>query len=92
MLLREGKIDKSGNGVNIYIYTGCSKTHICPVLAMANYMSLLKDRPQSMPLFVFSNGSLLTKTLFFKQVQLLLISCGISPNQYSGHSSELTVP
>ena len=98
VLLKESKTDKSGNGMNIYI--GCSKTHICPVLAMSNYMSLLKDRPQSMPLFIFllkdrpqsmplfifSNGSVLTKTLFIKQVQLLLISCGISPNQYSGHS------
>ena len=84
VLLKESKTDKSGNGVNIYI--GCSKTHICPVLAMSNYMSLLKDRPQSMPLFIFSNGSFLTKTLFIKQVQLLIISCGISPNQYSGHS------
>ena len=79
---RTGK--DSDLGLDIYI--GCSKTHICPVLAMSNYKSLLKDRPQSMPLFIFSNGSLMTKTLFIKQVPLLLISCGISPNQYSGHS------
>ena len=80
--LRQSKTDPFG--VGCFIYLGRTNTNPCPVAAVLNYLSV---RPSTLgPLFVFDNGSPLTRAGLVDHLRESLRQAGIDSSQYSGHS------
>ena len=85
--IKSSKTDKSGKGYNVYI--GCSKSEVCAVCAMSSYLVSRCKQPSqhlSEPLYVFRNGSLLTKSLLVNSTKLYLSKIGIDPDHFTAHS------
>ena len=63
---------------------------LCPVMAIKNLMDLSQDIPPYAPLFSYPTQlgrySCLTHVVFVKILRLVLSSCGLPANEYSGHS------
>ncbi len=71
-------------GVGCYVYVGRTNTTPCPVAAVLNYLSL---RPSSSgPLFLFENGSPLTRAALVTHLRTALALAGVDSSHYSGHS------
>ena len=60
--LRQSKTDPFG--VGCFIYLGRTNTNPCPVAAVLNYLSVRPSTPG--PLFVFANGSPLTRADMYR--------------------------
>ena len=69
-------------GVDIYI--GRTQSDICPVAAILSYLTCRGSRAG--PLFVFSDGRLLTRKRFVTLVREALAAGGIDQDKYCGHS------
>lgn len=85
--IKNSKTDTFSRGVKVYI--GCSGHEICAVCSMKKYLQLrttVFPHGEPDPLFVFQNGTALSKNLLAKQLKLLLLLAGIDPAHYSGHS------
>ena len=83
--LKQSKTDSKGNGIDIYI--GCTGTTVCAYCAMVQFVSLKRHNNDPLsPLFVFSNGALVTKSLLTKTIKLYVVRIGLDPDKYSGHS------
>ena len=83
--LKQSKTDTKGTGVDIYI--GCTGTTVCAYCAMAQFISqktLYNDKTS--PLFIFPNGTHITKNLLSKTIKLYMSRIGLDPSSYSGHS------
>ena len=80
--LKESKADPYKKGVDIVI--GRTDTDICPVGALLAYLAQRGVAPG--PLFVFENGSSLSRTALVDHVRAALRSQGISAERYLGHS------
>jgi len=81
------KTDKARRGVQVVL--GASKTDVCAVSAMLWYLKLrggTEATSTSSPLFVFSDGAVLTRSLLVKCVRNLLECAQIPTAGYSGHS------
>ena len=80
--IKASKTDPFREGVDIYVgTTGCE---LCPVTAMLAYVV---RRPLSGgPLFKFTDGRPLTRSLFVEEVRKILTLAGIDCNSYAGHS------
>jgi hypothetical protein len=84
--LKTSKTDRSDQGINIYI--GCTHDTVCAVCAMQQFIThyLSKIKRNQDPLFRFSNGLILTRSILIKQTKLLLAGVGVDPEGYTGHS------
>ena len=80
--LRRSKTDLFGVGCTIYL--GRTDTVHCPVAAVLSYLSRCPSTPG--PLFIFSNGTLLTRAKLVAHVWQALSQAGIDCTHYSGHS------
>ena len=80
--LRHSKTDMFGRGVCIYL--GRVPGHICPVKAILSYLVLRGNRPG--PLFVFTDGTPLSRTRLVVAVRGALQSRGVEAGDFSGHS------
>lgn len=82
VLLRHSKTDPFGAGV--YIHLGRTDEVLCPVSSVLSYLAI---RPGSGgPLFIFKNGTPLSKSLLVKHLREALQKAGISTENYNGHS------
>ena len=82
VFLRRSKSDPFGTGVTIYI--GRTGNIICPVSAILDY--LVRRGRDPGPLFIFRDGSSLSRQKLVRQVHLALEQQGISHTGLSGHS------
>ena len=82
VLLRHSKTDPFGAGVHLHL--GRTGETLCPVSAMLGYLAM---RPGSLgPLFIFENGTPLSKTLLIRYLRDALQKAGVSTDNYTGHS------
>ena len=72
ILLRHSKTDPFGNGVNIYL--GRTSQTICPVAALLGYLAQRGQRPG--PLFLFQDGSPLSKDRLLSHIRQVLSTFG----------------
>ena len=80
--LKHSKTDPFRHGVDIYL--GRTDRDLCPVTALLAFLAI---RPAvEGPLFVFSDGSPLTRDKLVDAVRQALGRAGISAAGYSGHS------
>ena len=80
--LKQSKTDPFRHGVDVYL--GRTEADLCPVAALLAYMAI---RPAiGGPLFVFKDGSSLTRDRLVVAVREVLQQVGIDAAKYSGHS------
>ena len=73
--LRQSKTDPFHKGVSIYMYLGITHGHLCPVTAILAYVAV---RPSvSGPLFLFKDGSHLTREQFVQHLRQALKAAGM---------------
>ena len=82
VLLRRSKTDPFGQGVTIHL--GRTGLPICPVVALLAYLALRGQRPG--PLFLFRDGSPLSRQRLIHRVKQVLQSHGIDTTAFTGHS------
>ena len=80
--LRRSKGDPLRNGVTICL--GSTGRAICPVAALLHYLAQRGQRPG--PLFLFSNGSTLSKNRLMHHVRQAISGCGEDASGITGHS------
>ena len=87
VFIKSSKTDKYNNGQKIVI--GCSGAKVCATCTMTSYVkqrhSMFGSEPNG-PLFLFSNGSPLTRSLLNQHIKLMVSLLGLDPQLYSGHS------
>ena len=81
-VLRHTKTDRLGQGVSISLSRIFHS--LCPVTALLSYLALRPAIPG--PLFIFPNGSPLSRSHVVSSVRQALLSQGMDTSQYSGHS------
>ena len=80
--LKHSKCDQLGNGVDVFL--GRTGTDVCPVTLTLRYV---KERgPTSGPFFLRQDGTPLTKAFFVSRVREALLTLGLNPQHYAGHS------
>ena len=80
--LRHSKTDPFGVGCQVYL--GRTNVTPCPVSAMLNYLTI---RPSSDgALFLFENGTPLTRAALVSHLRTALTDIGVDCSGYSGHS------
>ena len=80
--LKRSKCDQFGKGVDIFVRR--IYTDICPVTEILRYVALHGPAPGL--LFIFDDRPPLTKAVFIKRVRKALVSMGLNPQDYAGHS------
>ena len=80
--LRESKTDQFGIGATLHL--GTTGDQLCPVVAMMAYLAIRPSSPG--PLFVFENGSTLSRQRLVQALRQVLQSAGIDSTHFSGHS------
>ena len=80
--LKQSKTDPFRMGVTIFL--GRTGNLLCPVAAVLAYLAI---RPQSPgPLFIFSDGSYLTRDRLVAHLRAGLQQAGVDASRFSGHS------
>ena len=80
--LKQSKTDPFRKGVSIYL--GRTQSDLCPVSAVLSYIAI---RPSvAGPLFVFKDGSYLTREKLVSWVRRTLNAAGMETKGFSGHS------
>ena len=80
--LKQSKTDPFRHGVDVYLRR--TDADLCPVAALLAYMAV---RPHlTGPLFIFKDGSFLTRDRLVAAVREALQEAGIDSAQYTGHS------
>ena len=80
--LRHSKTDQFGAGH--YIHLSRTQDTLCPVTSVLSYMAI---RPNTTDrLFVFQDGSVLTRSKLTSRLREAVASIGLKPEGYSGHS------
>ena len=70
--------------VGVSLYLGITKDFICPVKSLAAYLAL---RPkEDGPLFLWKEGSALTRDQLVREVKSAVSMIGLDPKSYAGHS------
>lgn len=82
--IKSSKTDSTGKGLNALI--GCTRTHVCAVCAMTDYLGSLGSHQFDRPLFRWYNGMYLTRAAFVKETKRLVKAIGLDSTKYSGHS------
>ena len=80
--LRKSKTDPYGSGT--YIHMGRTGTQLCPVSAVLAYLAIRP--PTEGPLFIFNNGTPLSRNQLVRHLREALSQIGVDVNKYSGHS------
>ena len=80
--IKQSKTDPFRRGINIFL--GRTNQPLCPVLSMAAYLAIRSADPG--PLFIFQDGTPLSRERLVKAVRSALLQCNIDPAQYNGHS------
>ena len=77
--LRRSKTDPFGAGITLHLgATGCN---LCPIAALLGYLAVRPPSPG--PLFIFEDGSTLSRPRLIRAVKEAL---GVDDSHYSGHS------
>ena len=80
--VKRSKNDPFGAGTTLHI--GTTGDYLCPVAAMLGYLAI---RPNTNgPLFVFSDGSTLSRTRLVQSLRQALTTAGVDVSRYNGHS------
>ena len=80
--LRRSKTDPFGAGITLHLSaTGCN---LCPVAALLGY--LVVQPPSPGPLFIFEDGSTLSRPRLIRAVKEALRLAGVNNSHYSGHN------
>jgi integrase len=82
VLIRRSKTDQSGTGTHLYL--GRTGTTLCPVSAVLAYLAIRPPTPG--PLFVFQDGTPLSRDKLVSQLRDALSLLGIDAMNFSGHS------
>ena len=82
VLLRRSKTDQHGNGTHLHL--GRTGTSLCPVSAVLAYLAIRPSSPG--PLFVFQDGTPLTRTQLVSHLKEAFSCIGETTANYSGHS------
>ncbi len=80
--LRHSKTDIFGAGT--WVHMGHVDGHICPVKALLGYLAIRGMSPG--PLFLFVDGSPLSRTRLVEAVRVALSSRGFAAHGFNGHS------
>ena len=81
--IKQSKTDPFRKGIDLYV--GKTGSSLCPVVAMMNYL-MVRGTKRLGPLFIFSDGRVLTRQRFVDAVRDGLNKAGINSKNYSGHS------
>ena len=82
IMLRRSKADPFGRGITIYV--GRTAQAFCPVAAILNYLVRRGQSPG--PLFLFQDGSALSKERLIASIHHILTSQGYGTAGITGHS------
>lgn len=82
VLLRHSKTDTFGTGVNLYL--GRTGDILCPVTAVLGYLAIRPSTPG--PLFIFQDGTPLSRARLVTHVRKALSQAGVNTANFSGHS------
>ncbi len=81
--IKQSKTDPFRKGIDLYL--GKTAADLCPVRAVLNYL-VVRGRRRQGPLFLFADGTYLTRLRLVKALRQALGKAGIDPTKYSGHS------
>ena len=81
MIIKCSKTGPSRKGC--FIFLGCGSFPLCPVVSLLNYLHL--RGPGAGPLFVYRDGTPLSRSRLSSFLQTTLQSAGV-PGKFSGHS------
>ena len=82
LMLKQSKTDPFRHGVDIFL--GRTNTDLCPVSALLAFMAVRPKCPG--PLFVYSDGTFLTRDKLVTAMRNALQSAGIDSTYFTGHS------
>lgn len=82
ILLRKSKTDQFGQGSQIHL--GRTGDVLCPVSATLAYLAVRPNNPG--PLFVFENGSPLSRCQLVNNLRTALREAGVDATHFAGHS------
>ena len=82
MRIKRSKTDQFGAGA--YILLARTTSDLCPVTALLSYLSIRPAGPG--PLFIYQDGSYLSKAKLGQALNRVLTAAGIDPTFYKGHS------
>ena len=85
VLLRRSNANQFGSGTQLYL--GKTGTTLCPVSMVLAYLAVRPPCPS--PLFVFQDGTPLSRTQPVSHLQEALSRIGVATANYSGHSFRL---
>ena len=80
--VKQSKTDPFRKGMDLFI--GRTGTDLCPVAALLDYLSMRRSGPG--PLFVFTDGRMLSRQRFVDRVREALVKAGVDQTKYCGHS------
>ena len=80
--LCRSKNDPFGAGTRLHL--GATGHSLCPVSSMTGYLAIRPSEPG--PLFLFRDGSTLSRTKLIQCLRQALSSVGVNCSCYSGHS------
>ena len=66
------------------LFIGRTGTDLCPVTALLDYLSVRRSGPG--PLFVFTDGRMLSRQRFVDRVREGLVKADVDQTKYCGHS------
>ena len=82
VFLKRSKNDPFTAGT--FLYLGITGDVLCPVSSMLGYLAI---RPTKQgPLFIFEDGSSLSRPSLIQSLRLVLRTAGVDDSRYSGHS------
>ena len=84
--IKQSKTDPFRKGIDLFV--GKTGSCLCPVAAMLSYLHV-RGIQRVGPLFLFSDGRVLTRHRFVNAVQDGLKKAGIDQKNYSGHSFQI---
>ena len=85
--IKQSKTDPFRRGTVIYM--GRTDNVLCPVAAVLSYLARCGDHPG--PLFLFEDGSPLSRSLLVSELRKALSSIGLNCDVYTGHSFRIGV-
>ena len=80
--IKQSKTDPFREGVEIFV--GTTGSDICPVSALIQYLAIRSPDPG--PLFIFKDGTPLTRSALVSHLQAALQKAGFVHTDYNGHS------
>ena len=80
--LQTSKTDPFGAGVTLHL--GSTGDILCPVAAVLGYLAIRPSSPG--PLFLFNDGSVLSRPRLVQALHQALRAAGVDDSRFSGHS------